>query len=130
MSHADNAVTVIGTRHDDVFAGDFTIAPTHPALPGHFPGHPIVPGVVLLDAAVTRIAAACGATQVLRDGFEIVSAKFLSPVVPGERVDVRFQLAGPAGRTARFTLKVAQRVVASGTLSLATPGTDAAGAPS
>ena len=36
------------------FRETFRIAPTHPALPGHFPGRPVVPGVVLLD----RVAAA------------------------------------------------------------------------
>ena len=27
----------------------FRVAADHPALPGHFPGRPIVPGVVILD---------------------------------------------------------------------------------
>jgi 3-hydroxyacyl-[acyl-carrier-protein] dehydratase len=29
-----------------------SIAADHPALPGHFPGQPIVPGVVILDLLV------------------------------------------------------------------------------
>ena len=39
-SDADGIETLIGSA---VVPGD------HPALPGHFPGHPIVPGVVLLE---------------------------------------------------------------------------------
>ena len=31
---------------------DFSIAPDHPALEGHFPGQPIVPAVVILDAVL------------------------------------------------------------------------------
>jgi 3-hydroxymyristoyl/3-hydroxydecanoyl-(acyl carrier protein) dehydratase len=54
------------------------IASSHPALPGHFPGNPIVPGVVLLD----RIAAALErrGTRLARIGV----VKFLAPLRPDE----------------------------------------------
>ena len=41
------------------------IAPSHPSLPGHFPGQPVVPGVVILDAVQQAIEAAVGALPAL-----------------------------------------------------------------
>ncbi len=35
--------------------GCFRIPADHPALPGHFPGRPLVPGVLVLDAALALI---------------------------------------------------------------------------
>lgn len=58
--------------------GSLCIASAHPALPGHFPGNPIVPGVVLLD----RIAAAIenSGERLARIGV----VKFLTPLKPDE----------------------------------------------
>ena len=72
----------------------------HPALAGHFPGHPIYPGVVLLDAAIGAIEAHFGAAVC---GLPVV--KFLAPVTPGRLdtacrargSDVRFELVMAGG---------------------------------
>ncbi len=53
----------------------------HPALAGHFPGRPIMPGVVLLDQAILFAERLLG-YQVA--AWHIGSAKFFSPVAPGE----------------------------------------------
>ena len=53
----------------------------HPALSGHFPERPIMPGVVLLDQAILFAEGLLG-YQVAE--WQIGSAKFFSPVAPGE----------------------------------------------
>ncbi len=90
----------------------FTIPADHPALPGHFPGHPIVPGVVLLDHALQHIGAAQGRSL---DACKISSAKFLSPAVPGEPLDVAFDTT--ASGAIRFSIRAGERDVASGMLA-------------
>jgi 3-hydroxymyristoyl/3-hydroxydecanoyl-(acyl carrier protein) dehydratase len=68
-------------------AGQFTIAADHPSLPGHFPGRPVVPGVVLLDHALALVVTASG------NAASDWRAKFTAVVRPGEAIDV---LARPA----------------------------------
>lgn len=88
----------------------------HPALAGHFPGHPVVPGVVLLSYvwdAIQRRAeqpSACGGWP---------SVKFLAPLLPGETFTVEVEFT--AGTSAKFTCKTAQRTIAQGSARLA-PG--------
>ena len=84
----------------------------HPAFPGHFPGRPIVPGVVLLDQAILFAESLLG-KQV--DRWQIGNAKFLSPVGPAETLVFSLQ-ATPRGAIA-FTVKSGARDVASGSLT-------------
>jgi len=79
----------------------------HPAFPGHFPGRPIVPGVVLLDLAQLAVEDASGQ----RVG-GIAQAKFLSPLGPGEALWLDWEPDG------RFTLRAAGRKVATGRFNL------------
>lgn len=83
----------------------------HPSFAGHFPGNPIVPGVVLLDKALAVIGEAVGKDL---SACRINAVKFLSPVKPGEALMVEHE-AG-AEDTIRFDITAADRKIATGSL--------------
>jgi 3-hydroxyacyl-[acyl-carrier-protein] dehydratase len=90
------------------------VAPGHPALAGHFPGRPIVPGVVLLDCVLRE------AEQWLGRPLQVTAlpqAKFTAPLLPQERAQMQLQLDG---RELRFRIARAGTVIAQGALRLAT----------
>jgi len=88
----------------------------HPSFAGHFPGQPIVPGVVLLDAvmqaAVRHLPGWDAATQ---DGVDIPVCKFLLPVRPGATLALTLT-PGVQPDTLHFELQQAGQTVASGSL--------------
>lgn len=90
----------------------------HPAFAGHFPGRPMVPGVLLLDAALhaatqAHMRAGNGQDHTLR--CQIASAKFLSPVLPGEILTLSCTPT-PAGHI-RFEISGGGRQVATGSFA-------------
>jgi acyl-coenzyme A synthetase/AMP-(fatty) acid ligase len=94
------------------------LAADHPALAGHFPGHPIYPGVVLLDLAVTAIEAHFGFAV-----RELPSAKFLAPVRPGATVRLT---AEQRDDQVRFELSVGGTPVARGAVRGQSNGSEVA----
>ncbi len=87
------------------------VPPDHPAFAGHFPGTPILPGVLLLDAALQAIAAASG---IELDACEIGAAKFLNPVGPGDRLEIRYESA--TGGAIHFDIMAGERRIAGGSM--------------
>lgn len=62
---------------------------THPCLPGHFPGQPVVPGVLMLDHIASCLQKHKG-IELQR----IASVKFLAPLLPEERAMLQVRIEG------------------------------------
>jgi 3-hydroxyacyl-[acyl-carrier-protein] dehydratase len=86
-----------------------TVSTQHPAFDGHFPGAPLLPGVVLLDEMLRAVEDAGRG-----GGWSIATAKFLQPVRPGETLT--FEHEPVTNGALRFTIRSAGRPVATGTL--------------
>jgi len=79
-----------------------------PQFQGHFPGHPIMPGVLLIEAMAQAAAALVVAT--LGDQAEgrlvyfmtIENARFRKPVVPGDQVRITVQKERQRGPVWKF----------------------------
>ena len=89
------------------FAMQFFVPSDHPSLPGHFPGRPVVPGVVVLDHVLDAIEALHGPFGNVR----LPQVKFVQPLLPEERADVL--LEGDEGRW-RFRVVRDGQAIASG----------------
>lgn len=89
-----------------------TVPAGHPSFPGHFPGRPILPGVLLLSEVMEALRELGDALAIA--GCEIASAKFLSPVAPGDELTITLQ-----GSTNgwRFDVNVGPTRAATGSLA-------------
>lgn len=84
----------------------------HPAFAGHFPGQPILPGVLLLQRVMDLAEAEIGrslATCALRN------VKFIAPVMPGDRLRIELALTSP--ELCSFNVHIVQAGVASAVLA-------------
>ena len=87
------------------------VAHDHPAFAGHFPGQPLLPGVVLLSEVLEAALAEPALAALVGTAPRVGAAKFLAPVRPG--VELVLQLSSTE-RTLRFEVWGGERLVASG----------------
>lgn len=81
----------------------------HPTFAGHFPGHPILPGVVLLDEVIAAAELHLGRPL---EALQVKVAKFHAPVAPGARLCIELAGEGPV----RFAVACGDVQVATGEL--------------
>ncbi len=90
---------------------------------GHFPGHPVMPGVLILEALAQAAALMSlgGIPEEKRAGkviyfMAIDGARFRKPVVPGDRLELHCEMvrAKGAGLRVKGEAKVEGQVVAEG----------------
>ncbi len=101
----EDALAAQIARPDRTLVGSGTVSSDHPALPGHFPGDPCVPGVVLLER-VERLLHAHGlGIAALRD------VRFTQPIRPGTPFEIRVAVDDAR---AQFSVVAAATTAASG----------------
>ncbi len=81
---------------------EFIIPADHPCLPGHFPGQPIVPGVVVLDRVLAAIEAQHGALGPLR----MPQVKFLQPLLPEQPARIELLQSDAVDAPPRWRFRV------------------------
>ena len=90
----------------------FSISHDHPALEGHFPGQPVVPGVVILDHIITAVSALQAHDRVTSIG----QAKFHQPLSLNRQCQI--ELSSRADNRLGFRCIQAGTLICSGELQV------------
>ncbi|MGO4833706.1 3-hydroxyacyl-ACP dehydratase FabZ [Rhizobiaceae sp. 2RAB30] len=100
----DRIIEVDGDRSA---IGIKNVTVNEPHFQGHFPGHPVMPGVLIIEAMAQTAGAICinstaGDRPSLVYFMTIDNAKFRRPVVPGDRLEIRVTKLKQRGNIWRF----------------------------
>jgi 3-hydroxyacyl-[acyl-carrier-protein] dehydratase len=78
-----------------------SVTMNEPFFAGHFPGHPVMPGVLILEALAQAAALLAIKTLHAQDKItylmSIDGAKFRRPVVPGDRLELHVEVTRQKG---------------------------------
>jgi len=81
----------------------------HPTRAGHFPGHPLIPGALLIDRVI--LAAGIGASAGVKH------AKFLRPVQPGDTILIRWDTLADGDIKFQILLGASREIAVTGLLN-------------
>ena len=114
---------VTSFREGESAEGIWSLKGDEPFFAAHFPGNPLVPGVLLAEA----LAQISGLASPPSEGGGVLAAvdlRFERPVAPPVEITVRSKLARSLGTLQQFDVValVANQTVASGSITLHRPG--------
>ena len=98
---------IIEIDGDDSAIGIKNVTVNEPHFLGHFPGQPVMPGVLIVEAMAQTAGAIC-IRKALSEGPSLVylmtidNAKFRKPVVPGDQLRIHVKKAKRRGNLLKF----------------------------
>jgi 3-hydroxymyristoyl/3-hydroxydecanoyl-(acyl carrier protein) dehydratase len=98
-----------------IFEVSRIILANHPTLPGHFPGAPLVPGVVILDEVLAALIEWRQDSQLT--GIRMV--KFLAPLQPEQAFTISLAVRNEHAAEVNFWCRAEDRVIVEGRLEVA-----------
>lgn len=110
------------------------LRPDEPQFAGHFPGRPILPGVLVTEALAQASGLLLGLSEKLASPTPLAgpkmfflagnNMKYSHPAEPGDRLELRAQADGNFAGLYRFKVEASagRNVIASGSLTLASVG--------
>jgi 3-hydroxyacyl-[acyl-carrier-protein] dehydratase len=116
---------LVDVRRDHSAIGIKNVSVNEPFFQGHFPGHPVMPGVLIIESMAQTAAGLVIATLGPEAGMPIVyfmsidGAKFRKPVTPGDQLRITVTKEKRRGQIWRFVCeaKVDGVVVAEATIT-------------
>lgn len=93
----------------------FAIPADHPCLPGHFPGRPVVPGVVMLDRVFAAIEAAeagliadlvAAPAAAPSPARRLPQVKFVQPLLPAQAARIELERLSSPDAAPRWRFRV------------------------
>ncbi len=116
---------IVDVRKDHSAIGIKNVSMNEPFFQGHFPGHPVMPGVLIIESMAQTAAGLVISTLGPEAGIPVVyfmsieNAKFRKPVTPGDTLRLTLTKDRRRGQVWRFTgvARVDGAVVAEATIT-------------
>jgi 3-hydroxyacyl-[acyl-carrier-protein] dehydratase len=97
-----------------IFEVSRAIRADHPSLPGHFPGTPVVPGVVILDEILAALLE-------WRQSFHLTgvrTVKFLVPLKPEQLFTIYLSTEDDDAGEVNFSCRIEDQIMVEGRLEV------------